>query len=116
MDEAAGYFWEGFTGHEDLSAYNFDLVERLTEDIKAIGQLDAVVALDGWTTSSGARAETAFAFAVGKPVFEYEEASRINGFRHSLQPLKKGLVIGYYANGSESGTEWEDGERVALNG
>jgi len=93
MDEAAGYDWAGFTGHEDLSDYNFNLVERLTEDIHAIGEVEAVILLDGWTNSSGARAEASFAWAVGKPVFAFEEGNRINGFTNSLLPISKGMLI-----------------------
>lgn len=72
MDEAAGFFWDGFTGNEDLAEFNFDLVERLLEDIKAIARADCagVIALPGWEKSSGARAEAAYAQAVGKDLYE----------------------------------------------
>lgn len=93
LDEAAGFFWEGFTGHEDLSEYNFNIVERLTDDIVAIGQVDAVILLDGWQLSSGARAEASFAWAVGKQVFAFEEGNRTNGFTNSLQEITKGIII-----------------------
>ena len=93
LDESAGYFWEGFTGHENLAEYNFNLVERLTEDIHAIGAVDAVILLDGWAHSSGARAEASFAWAVGKTVYLFVEGNRINGFTNSLLPISKGLLI-----------------------
>ena len=93
MDEAAGYDWSGFTGHEDLAEFNFNLTERLTEDIHAIGAMDAVILLDGWSNSSGARAEASFAWAVGKPVYLFEEGNRINGFTNRLLPISKGLLI-----------------------
>lgn len=93
MDEEHGYFWEGFTGNEDLSKYNFDMVERLTEDIHVIGKVDCVVVLQGWTNSSGARAEASFAWAVGKPVYAFDEGDRTNGFTDSLTKLSKGALI-----------------------
>lgn len=92
MDEAAGYYWEGFTGNEDLSAYNFDMVERLTEDIHVIGKSDAVVVMDGWVSSSGARAEASFAWAVGKPVYFFSEGDRSNGFEPYFVEMTKGQM------------------------
>lgn len=104
LDEAAGYDWSGFTGHENLADYNFDLVERLTEDIHAIGQVDAVIVLDGWSNSSGACAEASFAWAVGKPVYFFEEGNRMNGFTNSLLQLHRGTVIALEGKFTD---EWE---------
>lgn len=84
MDEEQGYFWDGFTGLEDLSSYNFDMTERLTDDILVIGLSAGVVTLPGWENSSGACAEAAFAYATGKPVYRYFEPDRFNGFEHQL--------------------------------
>lgn len=89
MDEQQGYFWEGFTGHENLSEYNFDMTERLTDDILVIGLSAGVVVLPGWEKSSGAGAEAAFAWATGKPVYRYFEPDRLNGFEHQLLRLKR---------------------------
>lgn len=107
LDEAAGYDWTGFTGHEDLAEYNFDLVQRLTEDIHAIGEVDSVILLDGWSNSSGARAEASFAWAVGKPVFVFEEGNRMNGFTNSLQLLQRGMIIAIEAAHADAYIEWE---------
>ena len=92
-DEAAGYNWEGCTGYEDLSLYGFNLEERLIEDILAVSEVDAVVVLEGWKHSAGARAEASFAWAVGTKVFAFEEGNRINGFTNSLTELTKGIII-----------------------
>lgn len=105
MDEDNGYDWTGFTGHEDLADYDFDLTERLTEDIHAIGEADAVILLDGWQNSSGARAEASFAWAVGKQVLVFEEGTRINGFVNSLTEYTKGIIIPCEVIGSA--VEWE---------
>lgn len=103
LDESAGYFWEGFTGNEYLAEFNFDLVERLTEDIHAIGEVDAVILLDGWSNSSGASAEASFAWAVGKSVFQFEEGNRMNGFTNSLLQLSRGTIIAL----EHDPVEWE---------
>lgn len=75
MDEEQGYFWEGFTGFEDLTEYNFDITERLTADIVVIGgaNCNGVIALEGWEESSGSRAEVMFAFATGRKVYRFFE-------------------------------------------
>lgn len=107
MDEQQGYFWEGFTGNEDLSQYNFDMTERLTDDILVIGLSAGVVTLPGWERSSGACAEAAFAWATGKPVFRYFEPERSNGLQHQLllmaRPTSQPLFI---AESSGSVIEW----------
>ena len=105
MDEAAGFNWEGFSGTEDLAEYDFNIVERLCDDIAAVCDVDAVICLEGWTHSSGARAEASFAWAVGKDVYAFEEGNRTNGFTHSLARLFKGLLI---PTGDINIIEWED--------
>jgi nucleoside 2-deoxyribosyltransferase len=89
MDEAAGYDWAGFTGKEDLSEYNFDIVLRLLEDIQQIASraCAGVICLTGWEDSSGARAEAAYAQAVGKRLYELLPYDNI--FGHGiLYPIK----------------------------
>ena len=76
-----------------MAEFNFNLTERLTEDIHAIGTVDAVILLDGWSNSSGASAEAWFAWAVGKPVYQFEEGNRMNGFTSSLLQLRRGTII-----------------------
>jgi hypothetical protein len=49
----------------------FDLVDALEHDFKMIASGDGVVLLKGWEHSKGARAELAFAAALGKMV-QYE--------------------------------------------
>ncbi len=105
MDEEAGYDWTGFTGHEDLASFNFDLTARLADDIAAICEVEAVILLDGWKVSGGARAEASFAWATGRPVFEFEEGNRINGFTNSLTSYTKGIIIPCEIIGSR--VEWE---------
>ncbi len=109
LDEASGYFWEGFTGHEDLSSYNFDLTERLTEDIHVIGKADGVIVMQGWQSSSGARAEASFALAVGKPVYYYTEPQRYNGFQHELFPVTWDKVMDRFDVDDSKAIEWEEG-------
>lgn len=94
LDEEAGYFWEGFRGDEDLTSYNFDIAERLLEDIRVIAQdVDAVVVMQGWDESSGARAEASFAWGIGKPVYQLiEDSGRAEGFMPYLVPLNKGRL------------------------
>lgn len=105
MDEAAGYDWAGFTGKEDLAEFNFNLTERLTEDIHVIGEVEAVIVLDGWTYSGGARAEACFAWATGRPVFQFEEGNRINGFTNSLTRVTCSMLL--VAEDDNSIVEWE---------
>lgn len=93
LDEAAGYDWAGFTGNEDLAAFNFDITERLTDDIRLIGECDAVVCLDGWTNSSGASAEVSFAWATGRKVYLFEEGNRMNGLVNTLLDIVRGTII-----------------------
>jgi hypothetical protein len=107
LDEEAGYYWEGFTGHEDLSEYNFDIAERLLEDIKVIADkaTTGVIVMQGWSSSSGARAEASFAWGIGKPVLRLFRASPYN----CLVGLAKGdIAPKEIKNGM---TTWTDGDR-----
>lgn len=71
-DEQTGFDVTGMTGHEDLSLHGFDLHAALAWDMKVIAtpECSGLVCLEGWTVSSGARAEVALALALGKPVDE----------------------------------------------
>lgn len=76
MDEEAGYDFSDATGFENLAeVYGFDIVQRLLHDIEAIAKCEGVICLPGWSRSSGARAEVAYAQAVGKKTFQYDLAS-----------------------------------------
>lgn len=63
-----GFKYEGLTGHEDLSELGFDLKEALLWDLNCVAEADGVAVLPGWRESKGAKAEIAFAQALGKPV------------------------------------------------
>ena len=52
----------------------FDYEKILAIDFLAIGACDAIILLDGWTQSGGARRELAHAMSLGLQVFTYEEA------------------------------------------
>ena len=100
-DEDEGFDWTGTEGSDDdLKRAGFDIARTLASDIDLIAAplCEGVVCLPGWDRSRGAQAEVVFARAIDKPVLFYEEASRSNGYRHSL----------YGTSGVE---EWEDGER-----
>lgn len=65
-DRSGGFDPTGMTGHEDLRALGFDLRAALATDLEWITTTaDAIYLLDGWETSSGARAELATAAALG---------------------------------------------------
>jgi hypothetical protein len=65
-DRTGGFDPTGMTGHEDLAALGFDLRAALAVDLAWItGEADAIYLLDGWESSSGARAELAAAAALG---------------------------------------------------
>jgi len=65
-DRSNGFQTEGLTGHESLTERGFDLREALRADTEYIATTaDAILLLDGWQQSSGARAELALAAALG---------------------------------------------------
>jgi hypothetical protein len=71
VDEANGHDFTGYTGHENLSEYGFNLRDALGADLDFITRrADAVAVLPGWENSKGARAEVATARALGLPVFD----------------------------------------------
>lgn len=71
-DLAIGFDPTGMSGHEDLAALGFSLRDALGADTAWIcREADAIVVLDGWEVSSGARAEVALARALGLPVYEW---------------------------------------------
>lgn len=87
MDEDSGFDFTGCTGNEDLADLDFDITQRLIGDIFAIAECDAVICLDGWYLSNGARTEVHFALATGRKVYQFEVAHRFNGYQHSLQEI-----------------------------
>jgi hypothetical protein len=74
-DRDGGFDAKGMTGHEDLTAYGFDLREALQWDLREVAAADGVAVLPGWEKSSGARAEVALAHALGVPVASVEQWS-----------------------------------------
>ena len=62
---------DGTSGQLEELGIELDLVEALIHDFRMIAGGDAVVLLAGWEHSKGARAELAFATAIGKMV-QYE--------------------------------------------
>jgi len=65
-DAETGFDPSGMTGHENLAEHGFDLREALGADTHYIAHTaDALLLLDGWENSSGARAELALAAALG---------------------------------------------------
>ena len=70
-DKEAGFNPEGLSGKESFASLEFDLVGALAWDLKRIlYDVDALILLEGWTKSNGARAEFFLARALGKPAFE----------------------------------------------
>lgn len=71
-DLAIGFDPTDMDGFEDLAAHGFSLRDALGSDTAWIcREADAVVVLDGWEGSSGARAEVALARALGLPVYPW---------------------------------------------
>jgi hypothetical protein len=86
-DQADGFDWAGTKGTSDeLHKANFQIHVALLADIEIIAAplCAGVICLPGWERSSGARAETTFAWACGKTVRQYLEPCRSNGFNHEL--------------------------------
>lgn len=68
-DREHGFDPTGMTGDEDLAALGFNLREALAADTAWIcATADAIYMLEGWSGSSGARAEKALAEALGLTV------------------------------------------------
>lgn len=71
-DLAIGFDPTNMDGFEDLAEHGFSLRDALGADTAWIcREADAVVVLDGWEMSSGARAEVALARALGLPVYDW---------------------------------------------
>jgi len=86
-DETDGFDWAGTKGTTDeLHKANFQIHIALLADIEIIAAplCVGVICLPGWERSSGAKAETAFAWAIGKPVRQFFEPSRGNGYNYEL--------------------------------
>ena len=86
-DADDGFDWSGTKGtDDDLHKANFQIHLALLADIEIIAAplCVGVICLPGWERSSGAKAETAFAWAIGKTVRQYIEPNRANGFQHEL--------------------------------
>lgn len=65
---------------DDIKDTGFSLRDALAADTQWIAlKADAVVVLPGWEESSGARAETALARALGLPVWTIDEALTLHG-------------------------------------
>lgn len=76
-DMEAGFQWENTTGNEDLAELGFDHRGAVARGLRWIAQhANAVVVLDGWQESRGARAEVAVAVAVGIPVHHIDHIRR----------------------------------------
>jgi nucleoside 2-deoxyribosyltransferase len=110
VDEKQGYDWTGFTGHEDLAEYNFNIAYRLVEDIRLVQVSNVVICLEGWANSKGATAEVSYALAVGIPVYVFEEGQRWGGFVHELAPITKLFYVPVH-DIAES-IRWTDGEKL----
>lgn len=61
----------GFDPDKSLAENNFDLKDCVLRDVKAILKVDALVLLNGWETSLGAKAEKAVAEWLGLEVLLY---------------------------------------------
>jgi nucleoside 2-deoxyribosyltransferase len=111
-DEDDGFDWAGSKGTaEDLVGQGFKINIALLGDIEIIAAdlCDGVICLNGWQNSSGAKAETAFAWAIGKPVRQYFEPSRANGFHHELIPVKVPVLRPEYVEAPTTRIDsWED--------
>ena len=86
-DEMEGFDWTGSAGTQDeLTLQNFEIHLALLGDIEVIASkaCEGVICLPGWERSGGARAETAFAWAIGKPCRLFVEPHRGNGFNYEL--------------------------------
>ncbi|TDB86454.1 DUF4406 domain-containing protein [Actinomadura sp. KC216] len=69
-NEADGFDFTSMSGTEDLAEIGFDLRRSLALDLGWIcAEAEAVVALPGWRSSRGARAEVATALALDLPVW-----------------------------------------------
>ncbi len=84
-------------GHDLLNPAESSIAERpgmvrgdyLRHDIQLILIVDAVVVIEGWYSSPGARFEVAEAWSIGIPVYEYVEIDGIP----SLHPLPETSVV-----------------------
>lgn len=74
-----GFDYRGLTGHEDLKYdLGFDLRESLAMDMAFIAtKATMIYMLDGWSQSSGARAELALAQALGCVTVMYDTPQAI---------------------------------------
>jgi hypothetical protein len=91
-DEQEGFDWSGTTGSQaDLDAQSFNIAVTLAQDIELVAAplCQGVICLEGWENSSGARAETAFAWAIGKKVYRFWQPDRNNGYLWVLQEILK---------------------------
>lgn len=76
-DRENGFDPVDLSGWEPLSSLGFDLRDALAADCEYICRhAEAVLVLDGWTDSRGARAEVALALALGLPVLRFFYAGR----------------------------------------
>lgn len=93
-DMEQGFQWEGLTGNEDLGALGFDLRSALRGCLSWITRhADAIVVLDGWEQSKGARAEVATAVAIGIPVHHIDHIRRwgIGDAADLTQPIPEAI-------------------------
>ena len=74
-DRETGFETDGLKGDDmELEAEGFSLREALGADVAYIAhEADAIVVLEGWEASSGARAECALACALGLPIYALRE-------------------------------------------
>src|SRR5690606_13585162 len=87
-DRENGFVPVGMTGHEDLAEEGFDLKAALLWDLEQIANADGIVMLPGWPFSSGARAELAFAAALGKWAFDaWDETLAPPRIEGAIKPL-----------------------------
>ena len=76
-EESLGFVSTGLLGtSEELAGLTFDLRRALRDELCwLLDNADAIVVLDGWEESSGARAEVATAKAIGIPLLHVKGKS-----------------------------------------
>ena len=106
--ERAKAYYKRFYGEEITEFYTYCLLRDLT----ALSNLDAICMLPDWESSPGAKAELAFAQAIGLKVFELNKNGIIEEFEKgkdckasfwhptSERPKDHSIIL-FYADGNE---------------
>ena len=69
MDRAVGFDETGYPTGSDTIPADFDMSAAMDRDIAAVRRCDAVLLIEGWWYSKGARAERALAEWCGKEIW-----------------------------------------------